>query len=74
MTLKAKKPKRDVRCPIYVRVCPEEHAKIVQIAEERGRPHTIASVATEMISRGLQNKDAAKPKVIKPPTSRRSRE
>lgn len=53
MNPKAKKPKRDTRRPIYVRVRPEEHTKIVQIAKKRGWPHTIASVATEMISRGL---------------------
>lgn len=61
MTSKAKKPKRDVRHPIYVRVLPAEHARIVQIVETRGRPHTVASVTAEMITRGLQ----ATPKLTK---------
>lgn len=37
----------------YVRLPPEAHAQIVDIASQRGWPHTIASVAAEMISRGL---------------------
>jgi hypothetical protein len=50
-----KKTKRgDERVTTYVRVKSEEHALIVQIAEKRGWPHTIASVAAEMISRGLK--------------------
>lgn len=48
-----KKSKRDNRVVTYVRVTPEEHARIVRIAEKRGYPHTIASVASEMISKGL---------------------
>jgi hypothetical protein len=52
---KAKKVKRvDDRVVTYVRVRPEVHAQIVQIAEKRGYPHTIASVAAELISRGLK--------------------
>lgn len=52
---RAKKPKRgDDRVVTYVRVKPEEHELIVQIVEKRGYPHTIASVAAEMISRGLK--------------------
>lgn len=52
---KAKKAKRgDDRIVTYIRVKPEVHAQIVQIAEKRGYPHTIASVASEMISRGLK--------------------
>ncbi len=43
----------------YVRVKPEEHALIAQIAEKRGYPHTIASVAAEMISRGLKTEAMA---------------
>ena len=48
---KAKKAKRPV--VMYVRVVPEEHELITQIAELRGYPHTIASVAAEAISHGL---------------------
>lgn len=51
---KAKPSKRDDRVVTYVRVKPEEHAQIAQIAEKRGYPHTIASVASEMISKGLK--------------------
>lgn len=56
---RAKKAKR--RSPhvvMYVRVKPEEHAQIAKIAEERGYPHTLASVVAEMISRGLQTETA----------------
>lgn len=45
----------------YVRVKPEEHARITEIAEKRGYPHTIASVAAEMISRGLKDEASAPP-------------
>jgi hypothetical protein len=41
------------RCVMYVRVKPEEHALITQIAKKRGYPHTIASVAAKIIARGL---------------------
>jgi hypothetical protein len=52
---KAKKVKRNNRRVVtYVRVKSEEHALIAEIAEKRGHPHTIASVAAEMISRGLK--------------------
>jgi hypothetical protein len=47
------KAKRDDRVVTYVRLKPTEHARIVKIADERGLPHTIASVAAEMISKGL---------------------
>jgi Fe-S cluster assembly scaffold protein SufB len=51
---RVKKLKRnDRRVVTYVRVTPEEHERIAVIAEERGYPHTISSVAAEMISRGL---------------------
>jgi hypothetical protein len=58
---KARKTKRDNRIVTYVRVQPEEHARITQIAEERGLPHTIASVAAEMITRGLKTEATAVP-------------
>lgn len=38
---------------MYVRVLPKEHALIKKIVRKRGYPNTIASVAAEMISRGL---------------------
>lgn len=38
---------------MYVRVQESEHRDIAEIAEARGYPHTIASVAAEMITRGL---------------------
>lgn len=52
MTLRAKKPK-DNRIVAYIRMKPEEHALITKIAKKRGYPHSFASVAAEMISRGL---------------------
>jgi hypothetical protein len=51
---KAKKRRRDARVVMYVRVRPEEHALVVKIVRRRGYPHTIASVAAEMFSRGLK--------------------
>jgi hypothetical protein len=63
---KARKAKRgDNRVVTYVRVKPEEHALITQIAEKRGYPHTIASVAAEMISRGLKE-EATPPDEVRP--------
>lgn len=56
---KVRKAKRVVT---YVRVKLEDHARIKQIAAKRGHPHTIASVAAEMISRGLKE-DAELPEV-----------
>lgn len=57
---KAKKAKRgDDRVVTYVRVTPAEHAQIVQIAALRGYPHTFASVAAEMIARGLSSEPHA---------------
>ncbi len=53
MTLRAKKSKRDDRIVAYIRIKPEEHAQIAEIVKKRGYPHTFASVAAEMISRGL---------------------
>lgn len=50
---KAKKAKRGSSIVMYVRVRPEEHDRVVKLVEQRGYPHTIASVAAEMISRGL---------------------
>jgi hypothetical protein len=49
-----RKAKRDARVVTYVRVKPEEHALIAEIAGKRGWPHTIASVTAEMITRGLK--------------------
>ena len=51
---RTRRPKRANRVVTYVRVAPEEHAQIAQIAKAWGYPHTIASVASEMISRGLK--------------------
>jgi len=63
---RAKKAKRvDDRVVTYVRMKSEEHEQIAQIAEKRGYPHTIASVAAEMISRGLKEE-------ISPPAEARS--
>ena len=58
MTKAKKKAKRDKRVVTYVRVKPEDYALIEEIAKKRGYPHTIASVATEMISRGLASETA----------------
>jgi hypothetical protein len=50
---KAKKAKRSDLITMYVRVKPAAHAQIVKIAEKRGYPHNMSSVASEMLSRGL---------------------
>lgn len=50
---KAKKAKRGDLVTMYVRVKPEVHAQIIKIAGERGYPHNMSSVASEMISQGL---------------------
>jgi hypothetical protein len=50
---KVKKAKRDDRIVLYLRVKSAERARIAEIAEKRGHPHTLASVAAEMIGRGL---------------------
>ena len=51
---KAKKAKRDSRIVAYVRLQPEVHAWIAKLAAERGYPHTFTSVATELISKGIE--------------------
>lgn len=56
-----KKAKRGSSIVMYVRVRPEEHARVVKLVEQRGYPHTIASVAAEMISRGLASEAPAPP-------------
>jgi hypothetical protein len=50
---KAKKAKRSDLITMYVRVKPAAHAQIIKIAEKRGYPHNMSSVASEMLSRGL---------------------
>jgi len=54
---KAKRPRAPV--VMYVRVRPEDRALITKIAEERGYPHTAASVAGEVIARGLKTEAPA---------------
>lgn len=56
---RTKKKKPDNRIVTYVRLQPEIHQEVVQIAEERGYPHTIASVATEMVALGLKSLKSA---------------
>lgn len=51
---KPKKTKHNSWIVMYVRVKPEEHTLIKEIAGKRGYPHTIASVSAEMISKGLK--------------------
>ncbi len=51
---RAKKAKRSNNVVMYTRLQPELHVQIERIAKERGWPHTIASVAAEMIARGLK--------------------
>jgi len=60
MAARSKKSKRalDPREVMYVRVRPEEKERVVKIVEQRGYPHTIASVAAEIFSRGLALEDA----------------
>jgi hypothetical protein len=53
------KKKRDDRILTYVRLQPEIHQQIVQIAQVRGYPHTIASVTTEMVAHGLKSLKSA---------------
>lgn len=48
-----RKSKRADLITMYVRVKPEEHARIAQIAEQRGYPHNKSSVASEMLAKGL---------------------
>lgn len=42
---------------MYVRLRDEVHEEVAKIAQQRGYPHTITSVAAELISRGLQTKE-----------------
>jgi predicted DNA-binding protein len=49
----AKKAKSDDRVVLYVRVPLEVRDRITKIASKRGYPHTIASVTSEIISKGL---------------------
>jgi len=44
---------------VYMRVKPEEHARLMKIVKERGWPHTIASVTAEIFSRGLAAEPSA---------------
>jgi molybdenum cofactor biosynthesis enzyme len=50
---KAKKAKRAANVVTYVRMTPAARDQIDQIVKERGYPATIASVASEMITKGL---------------------
>lgn len=54
MPPKPKKLKRDNRIVAYVRMLPENHAQITKVAQERGYPHTFASVVSEVISSGCK--------------------
>jgi hypothetical protein len=54
MTSKPKKTKRDNRIVAYVRMLPTDHAQITKIAQQRGYPHTFASVVSEVISDGVR--------------------
>lgn len=49
-----RQPNGTKRTVVYVRIRPEVRARIVAIAAERGLPHSGASVASEMVSRGLK--------------------
>lgn len=51
---KAKKSKRDNRIVAYVRILPTDHAQIAKIVQQRGYPHTFASVMSEVISDGVK--------------------
>jgi len=50
----SKPKKRDNRIVAYVRMQPEDHAQITKIAQDRGYPHTFASVVAEVISSGCK--------------------
>lgn len=50
---KPKKAKRDGRIVMYVRLPPQEYAQIAAIVKQRGYPHTLTSVSTELILRAL---------------------
>lgn len=65
MSSKARKPKQDSRSVMYVRVTPEDRAHITQIVQKRGYPHTMASVASEMLSRGLASEPKTAPRPAK---------
>jgi hypothetical protein len=56
------KSKPDGLIVIYTRVTTKEHARLSKIAKRRGRPHTLASVTAEMISKSLQQEKSQKDK------------
>lgn len=58
---KAKKAKRADLVTMYIRVKPAVHARIAKIAETRGYPHNLSSVASEMLSRGLTSESPEGP-------------
>ena len=58
----AVKSKPDGLIVIYTRVTTKEHARLSKIAKRRGRPHTLASVTAEMISKSLQQEKSQKDK------------
>jgi len=51
---KAKKPKRDNRGVLYIRATQKVRASIEKIAAQRGYPHTVSSVAFDLIVKGLR--------------------
>jgi hypothetical protein len=55
---KVKKAAKRDRSVMYVRVTPQDREQIEQIVQKRGYPHTMASVAAEMLSRGLASEAA----------------
>lgn len=62
LVARPKKSKSEKTIVTYVRVKPEEHARVIQIVSKRGYPHTIASVVSEMFSKGLAAEIAVKAK------------
>jgi hypothetical protein len=57
---RVKKGKRATRTVLYLRVTSAEHAKLSKKAAKRGYPHTIASIAAEIISQHLANEALSK--------------
>lgn len=57
----------------YVRMKKDDHKDIAELAEARGYPHTLASVAAEMISRGLEAWRASDDEILGIPHDREGR-
>lgn len=62
---RAKKSKHGSREVMYIRVTPEVRESIEKIAAQRGYPHTVTSVAFDMITKGLRVEASQNPRLHK---------